>query len=840
MRVREKLNGLKAVCYGPFAPATQGRSCAYAARLERDAKILQELGANAVRFYEVPSKEALDMLHAAGLGAVVTLPWSQHVCFLEDGKIRRQVEREIERAIEALPVHRVLRCVLVGNEIPADVVRWHGERRVSRFLDGVIRKVRSKFRDVPLGYASFPTTEGLLPDEADFLAYNIFLDREEDWRRYLDHLAGLGHERPLVVTELGCDAGGAGDPGGAAVAGGAGEAAQADFFRRVLPVVEDAAVMGVCVFSLTDEWWRGGQAVQGWKFGLTRADRSRREAFGVVRDFWAAEGERFAGTRPFCVAVCARNAVRTLPMCLDSLARLRPTPEEVIVVDDGSVDETAQIAQRWTQGVPWARVVRMEAAGLSAARNRALEECRAEFIVYTDADCEVPERWLDYLWRAFSQNPRAAAAGGPNFAPRDECPKTAALNAAPGTACHVLLEGRRAEHLPGCNMAFRTNVLRALGGFDRQFHAAGDDVDVCWRLTEAGYDLAFHPKAWVWHLRRGSLGAFWRQQWGYGAAEAALRLKHPARFSASGGARWQGVIYPWWSRRRRAEAGVFGTAAYQSVYPAGWSRLDGVLLGARAMVVFLWLFLMGLAGVSWGNVLGAIVIGSAVIRARALASRAILHTKNKLVSRFWLMLIHLTQQCARDVGQWMAWRAMAGNSLRSAMRYTGVVKPAQDCAATVTSTTQIWNEKGVDKLDLLKLLHKQLAINGWCIDAPHASIKYDLRVWLGTDFCAMIKGVTEWHGDTKTLNRFRVGFGVNLTCFLCKYLMLAALLSLVLLYSADFWIVLLLISACLIFDLWVLVTSFKCLRKVVAQIIRSEADPPVVLPTNRGKQSVRR
>lgn len=823
MRVREKLSGLKAVCYGPFAPAAAGEGCVYAARLRRDVEVLRELGANAVRLYEVPSAEALELLAAAGLGAVVTLPWSQHVCFLEDGRIRRQVEGEIERAIEALPVHRALRCVLVGNEIPADVVRWHGERRVSRFLDGVIRKVRSKFRDVPLGYASFPTTEGLLPDEADFLAYNIFLDREEDWQRYLDHLAGLGHERPLVVTELGCDAGGAGDPGGAAVAGGAGEAGQADFFRRVLPVVEDAAVMGVCVFSFTDEWWRGGEAVRGWRFGLTRVDRSRRAAFGVVRDFWAAEGERFEGMRPFCVAVCARNAARTLPMCLDSLARLHPAPQEVVVVDDGSVDGTAQIAQQWAQGRPQARVVRMEAAGLSAARNRALAECRAEFIAYTDADCEVPERWLEYLWRAFAQNPKAAAAGGPNFAPRDECPKTAALNAAPGTACHVLLEGRRAEHLPGCNMAFRVGLLRAAGDFDRQFHAAGDDVDVCWRLCDSGLELAFHPAAWVWHLRRGSLGAFWRQQRGYGAAEAALRLKHAARFSAGGGARWQGVIYPWWTRRRQAEAGVFGTAGYQSVYPAGWSRVDAALLGGRCAVGVVLLFLLGVAGVGWGFVLGAILSGAAAMRAVLLARQVPLHTQSRLVSRLWLVVIFLTQKSARDFGRWQAWRRLTGKSLLAGWRSSSARKGGTGKVSLVTSGDQVWSEKGLERLGLLHFVWEKLVEEGWCVDAPHPVREYDLRVWMGANFYAKIRCVTEWHGKNRTLSRLRWDCGWLWGALAWKYVEVGVFCLLLVVYFGSAAAGVAFFLAVVVLEAGVFLWIKKFLKKFLRRLIRERS-----------------
>src|SRR5204862_745152 len=98
---------------------------------------------------------------------------------------------------------------------------------------------------------------------------------------------------------------------------------------------------------------------------------------------------------------------------------------------------------------------------------------------------------------------------------------------APGDPIHVLLSDDDAEHIPGCNMAFRKEALEALGGFDPRFRTAGDDVDVCWRIQERGWTIGFNPAAMVWHHRRGSIRAYWRQQIGYGKAEALLEQKWP-------------------------------------------------------------------------------------------------------------------------------------------------------------------------------------------------------------------------------------------------------------------------------------------------------------------------
>jgi GT2 family glycosyltransferase len=74
-------------------------------------------------------------------------------------------------------------------------------------------------------------------------------------------------------------------------------------------------------------------------------------------------------------------------------------------------------------------------------------------------------------------------------------------------------------------MAFRREALETIAGFDPIFRAAGDDVDVCWRLRECGLRIGFNAAAAVWHRRRDSLAAYWRQQRGYGEGRGARRAQ---------------------------------------------------------------------------------------------------------------------------------------------------------------------------------------------------------------------------------------------------------------------------------------------------------------------------
>src|SRR5438132_5107634 len=293
-----------------------------------------------------------------------------------------------------------------------------------------------------------------------------------------------------------------------------------------------------------------------------------------------------------------------MDQCLASLAVLNYPDYEVIVVNDGSRDRTLEIAESYD----YCRIFSQPNKGLSAARNVGAEAATGEIVAYTDSDCVADPDWLTYLVAKMEAS-NLAACGGPNFPPPEDNLVPAAVAVAPGGPTHVLISDEVAEHIAGCNMAFRREVLLQLGGFDPVYRAAGDDVDICWRFQDAGHTIGFSPAAVVWHFRRNTVAAYCNQQRGNGKAEALVYAKHPFRSNLFGQAKWLGRIYGdlstslLLSRRPVVYSGVFGRGLFQTLYEPPSSLTALLPLTFEWSAASLVLALVGIAGGGWLSLL---------------------------------------------------------------------------------------------------------------------------------------------------------------------------------------------------------------------------------------------
>lgn len=611
----------RGVTYGPFSPNAAGEHFCSPAQTASDFDQMRAWGVNLLRVYHVPPGWFLDLAAERGLWLLVDVPWNKRAC-LDGAPVRESARRAVREAAQACTGHRAVFALSVVNELPPDIVRWTGPAAVELFLDELVGVAKAVNPDCLCTFGNYPSTEYLRPRTIDFICFNVYLHQPQAFRNYLARLQVLAEAKPLLLGEFGLDS------------LREGEARQAELLESSIESTFQAGCAGAVVYSFTDEWYKDERVVKEWCFGLTTAERvPKAAAAAVMRAFEAAPRFHRAAPPPVSVVVASYNGARTLGPCLESLTSLSYPDYEVILVDDGSTDGTPELAARF----PTVRFVRhSHNLGLSNARNTGIAAARGAIVAFTDADCRVDEDWLHYLAGDLVRS-CFVGIGGPNLLPAEDTCVAAVVQLAPGGPTHVLLTDRVAEHLPGCNMAFWKWALEEIGCFDPVFRKAGDDVDVCWRLQQRGFELGFSPAALVWHYRRSTVREYLRQQHGYGQAEALLERKHPESFSPLGGSMWRGRIYAPHeasvrSRRPMIYHGLFGTGLFQSVYQAP-SPVPPIVLTSLEYHVGVTLPLFVLAPlVPWLWPLGVLSLLSSVGVCVAAAFQATVPQANR---RFW-------------------------------------------------------------------------------------------------------------------------------------------------------------------------------------------------------------
>ncbi len=524
---------VNAITYGPF-PANKKPNPA--SEFPRIAKA----GFNAIRTYHPPDQSELDLAQKNNLLILPIVTWPWDSLFTEHPDTITDAKQNLSTFLQQHSQHPALGALIIANEIRPDLVRFMDPLKVRKILEDLINTCRQQAPHLIFAYANFPTTEYLEPRNADFTAFNVYLEQPNHYRDYLRRLHNIAGDRPVLLTEFGYNTySHSSEP----LSDPALEAKQAEMLNWAYQIAREEGVAGFTVYSWSDLWFNGGREILDWSFGVTRRDGSEKPALAVLSRELAKPKATPHQLLSFTIAICTRNGGQRLQDNLPSFENIKDDNFEILIIDDGSTDNTQQIVETFIATTSLSvRLLSQKPSGLSAARNLAAHKSSAEFIAYIDDDARPHPDWLQALRKAFAHNPHAAAAGGPNLAPAPISRQNAIVTACAGNASHILFTDTTAEHLPGCNFALQRKILLEIGGFDEIFHAAGDDVDLCWRLLDAGHELAFHPTACVFHDRRLIIKDFLRQQRGYGEAEALLFHKHPQRFG-SNGIRWQGFIY---------------------------------------------------------------------------------------------------------------------------------------------------------------------------------------------------------------------------------------------------------------------------------------------------------
>jgi GT2 family glycosyltransferase len=570
----------------------------------RDLEAIRRTGANTIRTDSPPPLAFMDEAAAHGLRVIVGAPWPAPGAFPDDRLAVRALHAELRTVVDRLAPHPATLLFAIGSDIPPGVVRWYGRRHIERRLRELFEAAKSAAPEALFTYVNAPQTEHLDTSCFDLHGAKVYVHPGADVRTSVTRLHHAAGPRPLLLEDI-------------THTGPYGEAGLATLAAMYVEAAFHEGACGAVVSTWADAALgaHAGSPNPGIVDAAGRPTPGCRAIADVFRSAPFHPDLRRRWPR-VSVVICAYNAAGTIDECLTALAALTYPDFETIVVDDGSSDATGAIAA----GHPGVRLITSANHGLAAARNVGLHHATGEIVGYIDADVRVDPDWLTYLVQPFLVSD-AVAAGGPNVIPADDSWFAQCVARAPGSPTHVLLNDRVAEHVPGCNCAFRREALRAIGGFNPVFARAGDDVDVCWRLQERGWTIAFAPAALVWHRHRRTMRAYWRQQVGYGEGETWLLQAHPDKF-VRGRIAWRGRIHsgiPFVQSLSACtvNAGPFGSAPFPSVYRTHAHPLTYLPHSGRWQVAWLLLLAMAAYPASRGSLLatGAVAVALAALGA---------------------------------------------------------------------------------------------------------------------------------------------------------------------------------------------------------------------------------
>ena len=253
-----------------------------------------------------------------------------------------------------------------------------------------------------------------------------------------------------------------------------------------------------------------------------RAAVSALVARGIVHPLPSAR----TGDHDVRIVIPAFGRPEALARCLDRLTGL-----DVVVVDDATPNGDSMRSVAESRGVSYVRLP--VNVGPGAARNAGMVSTHAAFVAFVDSDCQPTRGWLDALVPHFD-DPRVGAV-----APRIR-PTTAGatlLERFEGMSSALDMGDRPALVRPGAALGFlpsATLVVRRValedGGFDERLRL-GEDVDLVWRLADAGWLVRYDPSVVVTHEMRDTWQEWVNRRYEYGTSAASLELRHPGRLS---------------------------------------------------------------------------------------------------------------------------------------------------------------------------------------------------------------------------------------------------------------------------------------------------------------------
>lgn len=236
----------------------------------------------------------------------------------------------------------------------------------------------------------------------------------------------------------------------------------------------------------------------------------------------------------YSVIIPFYNRADFLPLVVEALIR-QDMPVEIIIVDDGSKDNTSEVARKYP-----VKYVFQKNSGPASARNRGFMESSSDIAAFTDSDCIAKPDWIRRLIEGFDSDDVGAVAGSYDIANPESL-----------LACLIHEEikwrhsrfGRYIRAFGSYNVAIRRDVFEKIGGFDESYRtASGEDNDLSYRILKAGYQIRFKPDALVAHYHTSRLWKYLKEQFRHGFWRMKLYKGHREMMKGDDYTIWKDVL----------------------------------------------------------------------------------------------------------------------------------------------------------------------------------------------------------------------------------------------------------------------------------------------------------
>lgn len=221
------------------------------------------------------------------------------------------------------------------------------------------------------------------------------------------------------------------------------------------------------------------------------------------------------------IIILTKNRALLLERNLSSLTKQTIKPDEVIIIDNDSNDQTPNIIKKYKKFLP-IKVFRTKTSGYPRLYNLGIEKTRGELICFLDDDCFVKNDWLEKIIKSYRKNPDCVIQGQTFSVPKDNIYAQIMGDHYQNWLRSNLINENKLKVLDNKNVAIPKKILTKYGGFSENFLLGSEDIELGIRLRKKGVEIFFEPKAIAWHYERTTLKEFINQHYRIAQSEAFL------------------------------------------------------------------------------------------------------------------------------------------------------------------------------------------------------------------------------------------------------------------------------------------------------------------------------